>query len=299
MIDEGWFGPQVTDAARSRLGDVALVAQGTVAFHDPDDTGPFELVGRHGSLTSAEMLVPLLGASRPDRRMMPAMSDPHARRRPAERPTDARGRSTPDRSSAGPAADGRPTSGRGAAEFVSEPAKVMRIGSMIKQLLDEVRTTELDEPGRERLKAIYDTSIDRARLGAVARPARRARPAGPARSTATTRPATSSCASPRPSWSGWLEGLFHGIQATLFAQQMAARQQLENMRGQLPPGAGPGGGGPDRGAPRHLPVGDRRPRAIGGHGRPVGGGRPERCGCRRRRSGGPARAGRRRAGSGR
>ena len=44
MIDEGWFGPTVTDAARSRLGDVALVAKGTVAFHDPDDTGPFELI---------------------------------------------------------------------------------------------------------------------------------------------------------------------------------------------------------------------------------------------------------------
>jgi hypothetical protein len=45
---------------------------------------------------------------------------------------------------------------------------------------------------------------------------------------------------------GWLEGLFHGIQATLFAQQMAARQQLENMRsqGQLPPGMGRPGGAP-------------------------------------------------------
>lgn len=59
-IEEGWFGPVVTDAARSRLGDVALVARNDVAFVDPADTGPFNLVGRHGSLTSAEMLVPLL-----------------------------------------------------------------------------------------------------------------------------------------------------------------------------------------------------------------------------------------------
>lgn len=59
-IEQGWFGPLVTDRARRRLGDVALVAREPVSFHDPRDTGPFELVGRHGSLTSAEMRVPLL-----------------------------------------------------------------------------------------------------------------------------------------------------------------------------------------------------------------------------------------------
>jgi predicted AlkP superfamily pyrophosphatase or phosphodiesterase len=60
VVDDGWFGPVVTDAARSRLGDVALVAREPVSFVDPDDSGPFELIGRHGSVTSAEMLVPLL-----------------------------------------------------------------------------------------------------------------------------------------------------------------------------------------------------------------------------------------------
>lgn len=64
MVESGWFGPKVTDAARARLGDVALVAKGDVAFVDPDDTGPYELIGRHGSLTSAEMLVPLLALAR-------------------------------------------------------------------------------------------------------------------------------------------------------------------------------------------------------------------------------------------
>jgi hypothetical protein len=59
-IAEGWYGPKVTDAAAGRLGDVLLAAKGTVAFHDPDDTGPYVLVGRHGSLTEDEMLVPLL-----------------------------------------------------------------------------------------------------------------------------------------------------------------------------------------------------------------------------------------------
>ncbi len=59
-IEEGWWGPKVTDAARQRLGDVALVAREPVSFHDPADTGPFVLIGRHGSLTRAEMLVPCL-----------------------------------------------------------------------------------------------------------------------------------------------------------------------------------------------------------------------------------------------
>jgi predicted AlkP superfamily pyrophosphatase or phosphodiesterase len=60
IVDSGWFGPKVTDASRARLGDVALVAKGSAAFVDPDDSGPYELIGRHGSLTSAEMLVPLV-----------------------------------------------------------------------------------------------------------------------------------------------------------------------------------------------------------------------------------------------
>jgi hypothetical protein len=59
-IAEGWYGPKVTDAAAGRLGDVLLAAKGTVAFYDANDTGPYVLVGRHGSLTEDEMLVPLL-----------------------------------------------------------------------------------------------------------------------------------------------------------------------------------------------------------------------------------------------
>ena len=62
-IAEGWYGPVVTEAATGRLGDVLLAARRDVAFHDPADTGPYVLVGRHGSLTAAEMLVPLLAAS--------------------------------------------------------------------------------------------------------------------------------------------------------------------------------------------------------------------------------------------
>jgi predicted AlkP superfamily pyrophosphatase or phosphodiesterase len=63
MVDDGWYGPVVTDAARERLGDVALVARGTAAFTEPTDTGPYHLVGRHGSATPAELDVPLLVAT--------------------------------------------------------------------------------------------------------------------------------------------------------------------------------------------------------------------------------------------
>ena len=115
---------------------------------------------------------------------------------------------------------------------VQEPAKVMRIGSMIKQLLDEVRQMQLDAPSRERLAEIYERSIVelaeaispdlREELQTLALPFKE----GEIPSEAELRVAKAQLV-------GWLEGLFHGIQATLFAQQLAARQQLEQMR-QLP-----------------------------------------------------------------
>ena len=63
LVAEGWFGPRVGSDALARLGDVALVAKGTVAFTEPTDTGPYHLIGRHGSLTADEMLVPFLAAT--------------------------------------------------------------------------------------------------------------------------------------------------------------------------------------------------------------------------------------------
>jgi hypothetical protein len=119
-------------------------------------------------------------------------------------------------------------------EFVSEPAKVMRVGSMIKQLLDEVRAAPLDEPSRERLKAIYERSIDE--LGSALSPDLRDELDRLASPFNDTTPTDIELRVAQAQLVGWLEGLFHGIQATLFAQQMAARQQLENMRGQLPQG---------------------------------------------------------------
>jgi hypothetical protein len=126
-------------------------------------------------------------------------------------------------------------------EFVSEPAKVMRVGSMIKQLLEEVRASTLDEPSRVRLREIYDTSVSE--LGSALSPDLQdelKRLAFPFGEEGT--PTEGELRIAQAQLVGWLEGLFHGIQATLFAQQMAARQQLERMRGQLPPGAGPAAG---------------------------------------------------------
>jgi hypothetical protein len=119
-------------------------------------------------------------------------------------------------------------------EAIEEPAKVMRIGSMIKQLLEEVRQAPLDDKSRDRLRDIYETSVRE--LSKSLSPdlaeelERLALPFdGEPPSEAELRIAQAQLV-------GWLEGLFHGIQATLFAQQMAARQQLEDMRRRLPPG---------------------------------------------------------------
>ncbi len=135
-----------------------------------------------------------------------------------------------------PGADEAPAEERNS---ISEPAKVMRIGSMIKQLLEEVRTTTMDEGGRNRLKDIYETSI--AELGEALSPDLTdelnslALPFGE-----DEIPSDSELRIAQAQLVGWLEGLFHGIQATLFAQQMAARQQLEQMQQkQALPQAGP------------------------------------------------------------
>jgi siroheme synthase (precorrin-2 oxidase/ferrochelatase) len=121
-------------------------------------------------------------------------------------------------------------------EAVQSPGKVMRIGSMIKQLLEEVRQSDLDEASRERLREIYDTS--RSELAAALSPDLQeelGRLTHPFQGAAT--PTEAELRVAKAQLVGWLEGLFHGIQATLFAQQMAARQQLEQMQRQLPPEA--------------------------------------------------------------
>lgn len=127
---------------------------------------------------------------------------------------------------------------RSVTEMVEQPAKVMRIGSMIRQLLDEVKSAPLDEKSRARLKEIHTSSIKELEDGLapelVEELERLSLPfaGGEIPSEAELRVAQAQLV-------GWLEGLFHGIQTTLFAQQMAARAQLEQMRRALPAGMMP------------------------------------------------------------
>jgi len=126
-----------------------------------------------------------------------------------------------------------------ATESVSEPAKVMRIGAMVRQLLEEVRQAPLDEPGRTRLREIYELSVKELAEGLS--PELRDELAQFAMPFNAQAPSEAELRIAQAQLVGWLEGLFHGIQATLFAQQMAARAQLEELqRRGLPPGAMPG-----------------------------------------------------------
>jgi hypothetical protein len=125
-------------------------------------------------------------------------------------------------------------------ESVSEPAKVLRIGSMVKTLLDEVRQAPLDEKSRTRLREIYEQSIHDLSEGLspdlVAELDRMALPFD------EKAPSESELRIAQAQLVGWLEGLFHGIQATLISQQMAARNQLEEMRQRGLPQAGESSG---------------------------------------------------------
>jgi hypothetical protein len=114
--------------------------------------------------------------------------------------------------------------------LIEQPAKVMRIGTMIKQLLEEVKAAPLDEASRQRLTEIHRRSITELEDGLapelVDELERLSLPFEPGQT-----PSESELRIAQAQLVGWLEGLFHGIQAALVAQQMAARMQLEQMRG--------------------------------------------------------------------
>jgi hypothetical protein len=121
-------------------------------------------------------------------------------------------------------------------ELVEQPAKVMRIGSMIRQLLEEVKAAPLDEASRNRLRDIHRASIKELESGLAPELVEELERL----SLPFTEQGTPSDAELRIAQAqlvGWLEGLFHGIQTAIYAQQMAARAQLEQMRRALPPGA--------------------------------------------------------------
>ncbi|HEX3786841.1 MAG TPA: bacterial proteasome activator family protein [Pseudonocardiaceae bacterium] len=150
-------------------------------------------------------------------------------------------------------ADAAGADGSDVTDLIEQPAKVMRIGTMIKQLLEEVRAAPLDEASRNRLREIHQRSIAELEDGL----APELRDELERLSLPFTEDSTPSDAELRIAQAqlvGWLEGLFHGIQTALFAQQMAARAQLEQMRGRaLPPGASDAHEGPHmRGSGQYL-----------------------------------------------
>jgi hypothetical protein len=140
-----------------------------------------------------------------------------------------------------PAAD---DDGKSLTELVEQPAKVMRIGTMIKQLLEEVRAAPLDDASRSRLREIHARSVRELEEG-LAPELREELERLALPFSEDSLPSDAELRIAQAQLVGWLEGLFHGIQTALFAQQMAARAQLEQMRqGALPPGmsSGPRGG---------------------------------------------------------
>ena len=172
--------------------------------------------------------------------------------------------STPERvvvvTPEGMAITGPTSAGSDPTDMIEEPAKVMRIGSMIKQLLEEVRSAPLDEAGRIRLAAIHERSLIELEKGLAPELAEELRSMALPFDESTT-PSDAELRIAQAQLVGWLEGLFHGLQTALFAQQMAARTQLEQMRRALPggpPGSfeGPEGqpapDGPGRGTGQYL-----------------------------------------------
>ncbi len=140
---------------------------------------------------------------------------------------------------------------RSVTNLVEQPAKVMRIGSMIRQLLEEVRAAPLDEASRKRLKEIHESSIKELEDGLAPELVEELeRLSLPFTEGNGAPPSDAELRIAHAQLVGWLEGLFHGIQTTLFAQQMAARAQLEQMRRALP----------------GVPHGDEQPRPPGGSG---------------------------------
>jgi hypothetical protein len=152
---------------------------------------------------------------------------------------------------------------RGLTDLVEQPAKVMRIGSMIRQLLEEVKAAPLDEASRTRLAAIHRSSIAELEQGLapelVEELERLSLPF-----TEDTIPSEGELRIAQAQLVGWLEGLFHGIQTAIYAQQMAARAQFEQIRRALPPGMSLGSPGGPGGAPGGQPHERAAPDQQGG-----------------------------------
>ncbi|MEZ0577314.1 bacterial proteasome activator family protein [Nocardioides sp. MH1] len=147
--------------------------------------------------------------------------------------------SMPASAAAGEADDGGEEGERALTDLVEQPAKVMRIGSMIRQLLEEVKAAPLDDASRQRLRDVHQASIKELEAGLAPELVEELdRLSLPFTDDAT--PSDAELRIAQAQLVGWLEGLFHGIQTAIYAQQMAARAQFEQIRKALPPGVQPG-----------------------------------------------------------
>ena len=135
------------------------------------------------------------------------------------------------------AGDGQDSEERAITDLVEQPAKVMRIGSMIRQLLEEVKAAPLDEASRNRLKEIHQASIHELEAGLAPELVEELERLTLPFSEDQT-PSEGELRIAQAQLVGWLEGLFHGIQTAIYAQQVAARAQFEQMRRGLPMGQG-------------------------------------------------------------
>ena len=141
--------------------------------------------------------------------------------------------------------------GAGIGDLVEQPAKVMRIGTMIKQLLEEVRAAPLDDASRNRLRDIHASSIRELEQG-LAPELREELERITLPFAEDETPSDAELRIAQAQLVGWLEGVFHGIQTALFAQQMAARAQLEEMRRKALPGGPSAGQDPRPGGGQYL-----------------------------------------------
>ena len=164
---------------------------------------------------------------------------------------DLGGLVTPDGAEAGPT--------DGESEQVTRPTKLIRIASMVRQMLEEVRRAPLDDAGRRRLREIHEKSLHE--LKTVLSPELQAELEEVVLPFTTEAPSESELRLAQAQLVGWLEGLFHGIQATLFTQQAMAQGQLEQVRQRA---IASGGGGPGPGDPGG-------PGGLGGPGGPPSG----------------------------
>jgi hypothetical protein len=157
---------------------------------------------------------------------------------------------------AGAGDDGEGDEGSSIADLVEQPAKVMRIGSMIRQLLEEVKAAPLDEASRNRLKEIHQASIKELEAGLAPELVEELERLTLPFSEDTT-PSDGELRIAQAQLVGWLEGLFHGIQTAIYAQQMASRAQFEQIRRALPQGMVPQQpGGPGQSDDRSATPGD-------------------------------------------